>query len=67
MSHTYRDDYDKKVEECKKAHERYSDTLDKFTQLKQASSVEIQDLSRQLMEATQYEKVRECGLFGRCS
>ena len=53
----WRDDYDKKIEECKMLHERLSDISDKFTQLKQTSTTEIKDLDSKLQEATQNEKV----------
>ena len=47
----WRDDYDKKIEECKMLHERLSDISDKFTQLKQTSTTEIKDLDSKLQEA----------------
>lgn len=53
-----RDDYDKKVEECTMLMERNQDLSDRFTQLKQQSSVEAQDLQRRLNDALEAEKVR---------
>ena len=52
-----RDDYNKKVEECSRLLQRHEDLEDKYTQLKQASSAEVQDLQRRLTDALESEKV----------
>ena len=46
------------MEECSRLLQRHEDLEDKYTQLKQASSAEVQDLQRRLTDALESEKVQ---------